>query len=159
MNIIRDRAHCTEKYTRGQVTIGDIMDERARELFMEEWRNVELKRVSLCLARSGRPDEWGNTYNLDTFDKQEGTDAEGGSYWYQRVNHLSMYNKGEIHIVASGQPNPNYRISKHNMYWPIPEDAIVGNNKGVLHQNFGYTGYDPNVEEFDTWEEAVADEQ
>ena len=45
------------------------------------------------------------------------------------------------------------------MYWPIPEDAIVGNNKGVLHQNFGYTGYDPNVEEFDTWEEAVADEQ
>ena len=70
-----------------------------------------------------------------------------------------MYNKGEIHIVASGQPNINYRISKHNMYWPIPEDAIVGNNKGVLHQNFGYTGYDPNVEEFDTWEEAVADEQ
>lgn len=159
VNIIRDRAHCTEMYPRGQVTIGDIMDERARELFMEEWRNVELKRVSLCLARSGRPDEWGNTYNLDTFDKQEGTDAEGGSYWYQRLNHLSMYNKGEIHIVASGQPNPNYRIAKHNMYWPIPEDAIVGNNKGVLHQNFGYTGYDPNVEEFDTWEEAVADEQ
>lgn len=159
VNIIRDRAHCTEMYPRGQVTIGDIMDERARELFMEEWRNVELKRVSLCLARSGRPDEWGNTYSLDTFDKQEGTDAEGGSYWYQRLNHLSMYNKGVIHIVADGQPNPNYRISKHNMYWPIPEDAIVGNNKGVLHQNFGYTGYDPNVEEFDTWEEAVADEQ
>lgn len=159
VNIIRQRAHCTEMYPRGQVTIGDIMDERARELFMEEWRNVELKRVSLCLARSGRPDEWGNTYSLDTFDKQEGTDAEGGSYWYQRLNHLSMYNKGEIHIVADGQPNPNYRISKHNMYWPIPEDAIVGNNKGVLHQNFGYTGYDPNVEEFDTWEEAVADEQ
>lgn len=159
VNIIRQRAHCTEMYTRGQVTIGDIMDERARELFMEEWRNVELKRVSLCLARSGRPDEWGNTYKLDTFDKQDGTDATGGSYWYQRVNHLSMYNKGEIHIVASGQPNPNYRISKHNMYWPIPEDAIVGNNKGVLHQNFGYTGYDPNVQEFDNWEEAVADEQ
>lgn len=159
VNIIRDRAHCTEMYPRGQVTIGDIMDERARELFMEEWRNVELKRVSLCLARSGRPDEWGNTYSLDTFDKQEGTDAEGGSYWYQRLNHLSMYNKGVIHIVADGQPNPNYRISKHNMYWPIPEDAIVGNNKGVLHQNFGYTGYDPNVEEFDTWEKAVADEQ
>ncbi|MDY3247525.1 MAG: RagB/SusD family nutrient uptake outer membrane protein [Prevotella sp.] len=159
VNIIRQRAHCTEMYPRGQVTIGDIMDERARELFMEEWRNVELKRVSLCLARSGRPDEWGNTYSLDTFDKQEGTDAEGGSYWYQRLSHLSMYNKGEIHIVSSGQPNVNYRISKHNMYWPIPEDAIVGNNKGVLHQNFGYTGYDPNVEEFDTWEEAVADEQ
>ena len=153
---LRERAHAD---VHSSYTLNDVLDERARELFMEEWRNVELKRVSLCLARSGRPDEWGNTYSLDTFDKQEGTDAEGGSYWYQRLSHLSMYNKGEIHIVSSGQPNVNYRISKHNMYWPIPEDAIVGNNKGVLHQNFGYTGYDPNVEEFDTWEEAVADEQ
>lgn len=46
INIIRKRAHCTELY-KGKVTIGDIMDERARELFFEEWRNVELTRVSL----------------------------------------------------------------------------------------------------------------
>ena len=29
------------------VTIGDIMDERARELYMEEFRHIELSRVSL----------------------------------------------------------------------------------------------------------------
>ncbi|HLT86624.1 MAG TPA: RagB/SusD family nutrient uptake outer membrane protein, partial [Sphingobacterium sp.] len=73
LNVIRERAQCSELYT-GTVTIGDILDERARELYWEEWRNVELKRVSLCLARSGRPDEWGNTYTLENYDKQQGTD-------------------------------------------------------------------------------------
>jgi hypothetical protein len=42
------------------VNIGDIMNESARELHMEEWRHVELSRVLLCLALSGKPDEWGN---------------------------------------------------------------------------------------------------
>lgn len=158
VNIIRRRAHCTEMYQPGKVTIGDIMDERARELFFEEWRNVELTRVSLCLAISGRPDEWGNTYNVATFDKQEGTDATGGSYWYQRINHLSMYNKGPIHIVSTGQSNPNFVMNKHNIYWPIPNKAITANNKGQLHQNFGYDGYDENCDEWDNWEDAVADE-
>ena len=34
VNIIRKRAHCSQLYT-GDITIGDIMDERARELFYE----------------------------------------------------------------------------------------------------------------------------
>ena len=45
LNAVRSRAKCTQLYT-GAVTIGDIMNERARELYWEEWRNVELKRVS-----------------------------------------------------------------------------------------------------------------
>ena len=45
------------------------MNERARELYLEEWRNVELKRVSYELAQSGKPDEWGNTYSLSNWDK------------------------------------------------------------------------------------------
>lgn len=158
LNILRRRAECTEMYTPGKVSIGDIMDERARELYFEEFRNVELKRVSLCLARSGRPDEWGNTYDINTYNKQSGTDAKGGSYWYQRLNHLSMYNKGIIHIVSSGQNNPNYVIDKHNMYWAIPESAISGNKKGTLHQNYGYSGYDENVAEWENYEDAIADE-
>ena len=52
LNVIRRRAHCSQLYE-GNVTIGDIMNERARELFWEEFRHVELSRVSLCLARSG----------------------------------------------------------------------------------------------------------
>ena len=153
VNEVRKRAGCTQLYS--TVTIGDIMNERARELYLEEWRNVELSRVSYCLALSGMPDEWGNVYDIDTFDKQDGTDAVGGSYWYQRIIHYGMYNKGEINV----RPRTiNYRMDKHNFYWPIPNAAITANNKGILSQNYGYDGYDPNTPKWETWEEAVADE-
>lgn len=158
LNIIRQRAQASELY-QGTVTIGDIMDERARELYWEEWRNVELTRVSLCLARSGQPDEWGNTYSLDNFDKQTGTDSQGGSYWYQRIVNYSMYNKGPIQINATGNSNPNYTMDKKNIYWPIPYAAITANNKGKLSQNYGYDGYDPAAEKWESWEDAVADEE
>ncbi|GHT59879.1 hypothetical protein AGMMS50239_07550 [Bacteroidia bacterium] len=157
LNTVRQRAKCTELYN-GTVTIGDIMNERARELYWEEWRNVELTRVSLCLARSGKPDEWGNTYSLDNFDKQSGTDSNGGSYWYQRIVHYSMYNKGPVQIDATGNSNPNYTMDKKNIYWPIPDKAITANNKGKLSQNYGYDGYDPSIPQWDKWEDAVADE-
>jgi hypothetical protein len=134
------------------------MNERARELYWEEWRNVELTRVSLCLARSGKPDEWGNTYNLEDFDKQSGTDSNGGSYWYQRIIHYSMYNKGPIQINSTGNNNPNYTMDKRNIYWPIPNVAITANNRGKLSQNYGYDGYDPATPKWDKWEDAVADE-
>ncbi|KAA8481845.1 putative outer membrane starch-binding protein [Arcticibacter tournemirensis] len=157
LNALRQRAKCTQLY-QGSVTIGDIMNERARELYWEEWRNVELKRVSLCLARSGRPDEWGNMYTLENFDKQSGTDAGGGSYWYQRIVHYSLYNKGPIQINATGNSNPNYTMDKKNMYWPIPYAAITANKRGQLSQNYGYDGYNPATPKWDNWEDAVADE-
>ena len=78
------------------VTIGDIADERARELYLEEWRQPELTRISWCLARSGQPDEWGETYNLSTWDKQSGTDLNGGSYWYKRTTRYNIFNHGPI---------------------------------------------------------------
>lgn len=158
LNAVRQRAQCTQLY-QGTVTIGDIMNERGRELYWEEWRNVELKRVSLCLARSGRPDEWGNTYSLENYDKQSGTDNAGGSYWYQRIVHYSLYNKGPIQINATGNSNPNYTMDKKNHYWPIPYAAITANNQGQLAQNFGYDGYDPSVPKWDRWEDAVEDEK
>ncbi|MBC9796483.1 RagB/SusD family nutrient uptake outer membrane protein [Sinomicrobium weinanense] len=157
LNVLRRRAQCSELY-QGAVTIGDIMNERARELYWEEWRNVELTRVSLCLARSGVPDEWGNVYTLENFDKQSGTDLGGGSYWYQRIVHYSMYNKGSIQIDATGNSNLNYTMDKKNIYWPIPYAAITANNKGELSQNYGYDGYDPATPKWDYWEDAVEDE-
>lgn len=157
LNALRKRANCTQLY-QGTVTIGDIMNERARELYWEEWRNVELTRVSLCLARSGKPDEWGNTYNLDNFDKQSGTDPNGGSYWYQRIVHYSLYNKGPIKINSTGNSNPNYTMDKRNIYWPIYNTSISANSQAPLSQNYGYDGYDPNTPKWDNWEDAVADE-
>ncbi len=157
LNVIRRRAHCSQLYE-GNVTIGDIMNERARELFWEEFRHVELSRVSLCLARSGRPDEWGNTYDINTYDKQEGTDPTGGSYWYQRCIHQGMYNKGVTLVIDAPKSNLNYIIDKKNIYWPIPDKEIKANNRGQLWQNFGYTGYDAGIPEWDNWENAVTDQ-
>ena len=153
VNTVRRRAKASQYYT--SVNIGDIMNERARELYLEEWRNTELKRVSYELALSGKPDEWGNTYSLDNWDKQEGTDEQGGSYWYQRINHNSLYNKGAI--VSNGK-TLNYTMDKRNLFWPIPQSAINANSQGQLRQNYGYTGYDESTPMFTNYEDAIADE-
>lgn len=155
VNAIRSRAKCSQLYT-NNVTIGDIMDERARELYLEEWRHMELSRVSYCLALSGKPDEWGNVYNVDTYDKATGTDLAGGSYWYKRVVlRGGMYNRGGVN---SNNRLLNYKMDKRNLLWPIPNSAITANNKGILSQNFGYTGYNAATVMWDKWEDAVADE-
>lgn len=158
LNVLRERAQCSQFYT-GEVTIGDIMNERARELYMEEWRNMELTRVSYCLALSGKPDEWGNTYNIDTWDKNSGMEVgvnTPSSYWYKRVTLCGrMYNQGPI---ISANKTINYRMDKCNVYWPIPESSIKANKRGDLAQNYGYSGYDPATPKWETWQEAVADE-
>lgn len=154
VNVVRRRANAKHMFT--TVNIGDIADERARELFLEEMRNVELTRISMCLAKSGVPDEWGNTYS-DNWDKQQGTDAAGGSYWYQRCIRHNIYNRG--YTISSGNATAlNYTIDKRNLFWPIPNAAITANNRAKLAQNFGYDGYDQSTPEWDNWQEAVANE-
>lgn len=155
VNTIRNRAHCSQLYS--TVNIGDIVNERARELFLEEFRKVELTRISYDLALSGVPDEWGNVYDVNTWDKQEGTDKNNGSYWYQRIVHYSLYNNvGDG--ISSGVATLKYTMDKCNVFWPIPNSAITANNKGQLWQNYGYDGYDPSIKKWEDWHEAVADE-
>ena len=155
VNAVRRRANAKKMYT--TVTIGDIMSERARELYLEEFRQAEMVRVSWCLARSGKPDEWGNTYDLSTWDKQEGTDLNGGSYWYRRCTTYNVFN----HAYGKGQQGNQtfeYKVNKHNLFWPVPNSAITANNQGVLRQNYGYDGYDDSIPMWTNWEDAVADE-
>ena len=154
VNALRKRANARHLYT--TVTIGDILDERARELYLEEWRQAELVRVSWCLAKSGRPDEWGNTYSLDNWDKQEGTDLSGGSYWFRRLTTYSLFNHGPI---ISNDVSLNYQVNKHNLFWPIPNSAITANIAAPLRQNYGYDGYSADIPMFTDWQEAVADEE
>lgn len=158
VNALRQRANCSQLYPAGSVGIGDIVNERARELYLEEWRHAELVRISRCLALSGKPDEWGNTYDINTYDKQEGVDPNGGSYWYQRLIHYSLYNRDLPQGLRTGKKNFIFQMDKHNMYWPIPRGAMTGNKKAPLRQNYGYDGYDPAVPMFTDWHEAVADQ-
>ena len=104
---------------------------------MEEFRQAEMVRVSWCLAKSGMPDEWGNTYSLDNWDKQEGTDLNGGSYWFKRCTTYNVFNR-PCGKGVSGNQSFEYKINKHNLFWPVPNSAITANNKAELRQNFGY---------------------
>lgn len=144
VNTVRKRAKCSQLYT--SVSIGDIVNERARELYMEEWRHMELSRISYSLALSGKPDEFGNTYQVNSLSDN--------NYWYQRIQHYNdYYNKNKVTVR-----NRSYTIAPHNIYWPIPQDAINANLYSKLHQNPGYSGYDAGAELWTNWQEAVADE-
>ena len=153
VNVIRRRANAKKMFT--TVTIGDICDERARELYLEEWRQPELTRISWCLARSGQPDEWGETYDLATWDKQSGTDLNGGSYWFKRTTRYNIFNHGPINSGGVF----NYQVDKRNLFWPVPNSAITANTGAQLRQNYGYDGYDDSVFMYDNWQDAVADEE
>lgn len=161
VNEIRKRAHASQLYS--SVTIGDIMAERARELYVEEWRQSEMVRVSWCLAKSGKPDEWGNTYDIKTWDKQSGTEIvpagqvpSGGSYWYRRCIVYNLFNHGPI---VSNNHEWNFKVDKRNLFWPVPNAAITSNLHAPLRQNYGYDGYDENAPMFTNWQDAVADEE
>jgi hypothetical protein len=144
VNKVRERAKCTLMYT--TVNIGDIMNERARELLMEEWRFTELSRVSYCLAMSGKTDEWGNSYTVDNLATN--------SYWFQRIEHYSdYYNKNKVQVKGR-----SYTMAPHNINWPIPNGSIQSNGGAPLWQNQGYTGYNASIKRWETWQEAVADE-
>ena len=164
VNIVRRRANCEQLYTK--VTIDDVFDERARELYLEEMRHDELVRASFCLANTGVADRDGNTYTIDEIYTPKGDDTGkgGGSFWYKRTTgtcpddkHIG-YNNGVTYNISASMAHPKYTMGKHNIFWPIPEFAIVDNDLGKLYQNFGYTGYDPNIKLFNDWEQAVVDE-
>ncbi|WP_205511804.1 RagB/SusD family nutrient uptake outer membrane protein [Longitalea arenae] len=145
VNTIRQRAKCTQLYA--TVTIGDIMDERARELNMEEFRFVEMSRVSYCLALANKPDEWGNQYQVENLHQN--------SYWYQRIQHYNeFYNKGRVTVK-----NRSYTMAPHNINWPIPQGAINANGGARLRQNEGYSGFDGGIPMWEKWQDAVADEE
>lgn len=137
INIIRDRAGA--KPLKSAVTMDDVLDERARELYLEEFRKNELVRISYTKAK----------LNLDGYSMNNiGTK----NWFYDRISKTN-----NIYFdVATGQPrnfeygtdgkNPQiYKISPYHIYWPVPESAINDNTLARINQNYGYIGYDKNI--------------
>ncbi len=145
LNVVRQRAGA-ESLTASDINIGEILAERARELYYEENRHVELVRISYTYARSGKPCEvfGGRVYNLNDFSGPGGTGSNvkqtGYNFWYDwMMEHNNFFRDGTV--IAYGQ----YRISVHHVLWPIPEDAITANTLGVINQNIGYSGAENNI--------------
>ncbi len=76
VNKVRNRAGCAS-YTPAQITIGTILDERARELYYEEPRKTELTRVAYIYAITGKQCYNGKTYAMANFSTN--------NFWYDRV--------------------------------------------------------------------------
>ena len=144
LNVVRARAGAT-LLTASDINIGAIVDERARELYYEESRHVELTRISFMYAKTGKQCEYfGRTYKLEDISGPGGIGTnikqEGYNFWYDWVvNKNNFYNKGIKHRWAE------YKISVHHILWPVPAAAINANTRGVINQNIGYPGAENNV--------------
>jgi hypothetical protein len=136
INVIRQRANAQYMYTANdlqQQGIGAVLDERNRELYLEEYRQVELNRISVTFARTGIPCYNGKTYNMENLSQD--------NFWYDRVNEKSdLYNKN----VPTKYGN-YFTCSPHHIFWPVPAYAINANTGGVINQNEGYPGTGRNV--------------
>lgn len=146
VNMIRARAKCSKMFTAAEMNMGVIMDERARELYYEEWRHMELSRVSYIFALTGKTDEFGKTYTEETL-----SDA---NYWFERVSkYNNFYNKG-----IKTRSGVEYTIAPYHIYWPVPQSAINANREGRINQNKGYAGFEYNIPPFDNLTDAIAAE-
>ncbi len=132
LNKVRVRAKAVP-LSAEEITIGTVLDERARELYYEEHRKVELTRIAYILAQTGKPAYNGKTYSTADFPEN--------NFWYDRImEKTEFYNKGAV--TRYGNP---YTMSAYHVLWPIPSSAISGNTKGVINQNKGYAGYENNL--------------
>jgi hypothetical protein len=126
INRVRSRANASLA-TAAEMNIGYILDERARELFAEEFRKTELTRIAFVMAEKGI-----EGYTLDNFSEK--------NFWYDRI-----MEKNEFYRVGDILWGPNiYRMSPFHVLWPVPANAIDSNLGGVINQNKGYVGVEKN---------------
>lgn len=145
LNVVRKRAGA-DPLTASDINIGEILAERARELYYEENRHVEIVRMAYTFAKLGKPCEvfGGRVYKLDNFSGPGGASSnvkkEGYNFWWDWVNAKNnFYNKGIKHKWAE------YKISVHHVLWPVPSGAITSNTNGHINQNIGYPGAENNI--------------
>jgi hypothetical protein len=142
INAIRTRAKCAPYTDASKITIGSLLDERARELYMEEFRKVELTRVAWLYCLTGKTADNGKTYSYDRFSQD--------NYWYDRImQYTEFYNKG--YILPFGG---TFSMSPYHILWPVPQSTIDANRAARINQNYGYSGHELNVAPIDNLTEA-----
>lgn len=132
VNEIRKRAHATE-LPESSATLDDILDERARELYIEDHRKTELTRIAYLKAKLGL-----DGYSLDNFSEK--------NWYYDRMMEKNNFFKEKYFYETNA-----YIMEPYHVLWPIPQNAIESNTQGRINQNYGYDGYEENipVEELD----------
>ncbi|MHB1177437.1 MAG: RagB/SusD family nutrient uptake outer membrane protein, partial [Daejeonella sp.] len=136
INAVRIRAKAAP-VTATQVTIGTILDERARELYYEEPRKTELTRIAYIFAMTGKPAYNGKSYNLASFSTN--------NFFIDRIKDKNVFYKNGVKTNHGDQ----YTMSPYHVLWPVPQDAIRANVQGHINQNVGYSGSASNVPPLD----------
>jgi len=132
INQVRTRAGCSP-ITAATVSMGTILDERARELYFEEPRKTELTRISYLFAKTGKAAENGKTYSLASFSDN--------NYLYDRVILKNNFYRLKLRTTFG----TTYTISPYHILWPVPSTVIQANSNGIINQNKGYIGFEKNV--------------
>ena len=132
-------------YTVGDVQrdgIGAVLDERVRELFGQEYRHDELVRISVILAKSGKPCYNGKTYSVSGDDLEVSLSAN--SFYYDRIMEKNVFFIEETPWIQ--YPEVRYTMDPMHIFWPVYEPYLVGNVGNILNQTTGYDGSGKNVE-------------
>ncbi len=135
VNKVRTRAKC-DPYTAANMSIGTILDERARELYYEEGRKTELTRIAYLFAKTGQTYN-GKTYTLTNFSTS--------NFMVDRILEKNIFYKNNFVTIHQDM----MKISQYHVLWPIPQSAILGNTDGRINQNIGYSGAELNVPALD----------
>lgn len=124
VNEVRRRAQAPELST---VTLNEILDERARELYLEEHRKVELTRIAFLKAQLGQ-----DGYSLQNFSEK--------NWYYDRVMEKNNFFAKKYFYST----NP-FVMKPYHVLWPVPLTAITSNTQGRINQNIGYSGAEDNI--------------
>lgn len=133
INAVRGRANATLLTDASKVTIGTILDERARELYWEEPRKTELTRIAYIFALTGKPAYNGKTYTLAAFSDN--------NFFYDRIMEKNDFYKNHVPTLQGVK----FSIAPYHVLWPVPISAQNFNTDGRINQNKGYAGYEKNV--------------
>ncbi|PWS33833.1 RagB/SusD family nutrient uptake outer membrane protein [Pedobacter paludis] len=137
LNQVRSRANAALLTDASAITIGTILDERARELYYEEPRKTELTRIAYIFAQTGKAAYNGKTYSLTNFSDN--------NFFYDRIIEKNDFYRNKVPTVSG----VNFKISPYHVLWPVPGTAQRFNTEGHINQNKGYTGYETNVPALD----------
>lgn len=135
VNAVRTRAKCAA-YPASKMSIGTILDERARELYYEEPRKTELTRIAYIFAKTGQSYN-GKTYTMANFSTS--------NFMVDRILEKNVFYAKNFTTVHGDQ----FHISQYHVLWPVPQAAILANTDGHINQNVGYTGASSNVPPLD----------
>lgn len=137
INVVRSRANAALLTDASKITIGTILDERARELYWEEPRKSELTRIAYIFALTGKAAYNGKTYTVAGFSDN--------NFFYDRIIEKNDFYKNQVPTLQGVK----YRIAPYHVLWPIPANAQRFNTEGHINQNKGYAGYESNVPALD----------